>query len=106
MDALWIGWTTIDSLEKARSLARGLVETSLAACVQIDGPMTAVYRWQGNLEESAEWRLWVKFPESRATAIERWLAEHHPYETPQWVAVSASSVGPAYHAWALEGTTG
>ncbi|MGF1450162.1 MAG: divalent-cation tolerance protein CutA [Opitutales bacterium] len=104
METLWIGWTTLDTKDSAEALARGLVKARLAACVQIDGPIQSVYRWQGAVEQGAEWRLWVKFPGSKASALEQWLAEQHPYETPQWVALPAESVGAAYHAWAREST--
>ena len=38
----------------AESLARELVERSLAACVQIAPGFTSVYKWQGALEKSEE----------------------------------------------------
>lgn len=96
-----IGWTTVDSAAAARQLATGLVAARLAACVQVDGPVESHYLWQGRQERAKEWRLWVKFPARQAKAVETWLAKHHPYSTPQWVAVEARAVARPYRDWVL-----
>ncbi|MFO8081519.1 MAG: divalent cation tolerance protein CutA, partial [Armatimonadota bacterium] len=41
---------TTDSREEAEAIAEKLVREELAACVQIAGPITSVYRWQGAVE--------------------------------------------------------
>ncbi len=38
--------TTAGSEEEAREIARKLVEKRLAACVQIEGPVTSTYWWE------------------------------------------------------------
>lgn len=103
MDTVCVGWTTVESLDQARALARMLVESGLAACVQIDGPVLSLYRWQGKLEEATEYRLAVKFAQSRADALLACLNEHHPYGTPQWLALPVSHVNPAYAQWVCQG---
>jgi hypothetical protein len=47
---LAIAWTTTAQLSDAERLGRELIETGLASCVQIDGPVLSVYRWQGKTE--------------------------------------------------------
>ena len=39
--------TTTETKEQAQKIAQYLVETRLAACVQITGPITSIYRWKG-----------------------------------------------------------
>ena len=46
--------TTVPGDEEGRRIARLLVESRLAACVQILPPMTSIYRWESRLEEAAE----------------------------------------------------
>ena len=46
--------TTTPTSEEAESLANGLVESRLAACVQILPKMTSVYEWQGKIEKADE----------------------------------------------------
>ena len=39
--------TTCDDREVLEKLAARLVESKVAACCQIEGPVTSVYRWEG-----------------------------------------------------------
>jgi periplasmic divalent cation tolerance protein len=102
---LLVGWTTVSTRESAEMLAQGLVEGRLAACVQIEGPITSLYQWQGRTERTEEFRLCVKFTPARATAVEAWLLTHHPYDTPEWVVVRAEHVGEKYLSWARANST-
>jgi len=99
--ALLVGTTTVSERADADRLARGLVENRLAACVQIDGPITSVYSWQDKLETAPEFRLTVKFPAANAAALETWLRANHPYDTPEWIATPACFVSDKYLSWAL-----
>ena len=99
-----IGWTTTQSKEDALRLASGLVDNALAACTQVEGPLSSTYRWQGTIECSEEWRIAVKFPADRAEELEKWLLENHPYDDPQWLAVVADKSSSAYAKWVLKET--
>jgi len=99
-----IGWTTTQSREDALQLARGMTENRLAACVQVDGPISSVYRWEGKVETSEEWRIAVKFSKDRAKELKGWLIENHPYDEPQWLAVAADEASSSYAAWVNEET--
>ena len=81
-----------------------MVDHHLAACAQVDGPISSVYRWKGKIETSEEWRIAVKFPKDRAKELEGWLIENHPYDEPQWLAVAAEEAGAVYAAWVKEET--
>jgi periplasmic divalent cation tolerance protein len=102
---LLVGWTTVGNREDADRLSRGLVESRLAACVQIDGPVASHYIWQGQVETSEEFRLTVKFIPARATAVETWILQHHSYDTPEWVVVQAEYVAEKYLSWARSNCT-
>ena len=97
-----IGWTTINGKENAEKLARGSVENRLAACVQIEGPISSFYLWDGNLESVDEYRLTFKFDSETASQLESWLKENHPYEIPQWITVNSQDVSAEYWHWARE----
>ena len=99
-----IGWTTTQSKEDALLLARGLVENSLAACAQVDGPISSTYRWKGVIETNEEWRIAVKFAGNRSEELEQWLLANHPYDEPQWLAVDAAKAGDAYANWVVSET--
>lgn len=93
--------TTFDDREAATVCGRSLVEAGLAACVQVDGPVMSVYRWQGALETAEEWRCTCKtLPAARDACVAAILAAH-PYDTPQLV-VTAVGATSAYAAWARQ----
>lgn len=83
--------TTVGSEATATALARAMVEQRLAACVQIDREVTSLYRWKGDLCEDLEARLVIKTTLEREAALRAFLAEHHPYELPQFVAMTAAA---------------
>lgn len=99
--ALLIGWTTVGSEAAAEQLAQALVEAGLAACVQIEAGLVSHYQWEGKHCRESEWRLTVKFAAAKGEALEAYLMEAHPYETPEWVVLRAEAVAPAYLRWAL-----
>jgi periplasmic divalent cation tolerance protein len=90
--------TTVGSMSDARTLARGIVEARLAACVQLDEIAASIYRWEGRVCEDVEARLTIKTVAGRLDALRAYFAEHHPYDVPQFVA-SAGSASAEYGEW-------
>jgi periplasmic divalent cation tolerance protein len=95
-----IAWTTVATRADAERLAADAVSRHLAACVQIDGPVTSVYRWQGQVERAEEFRLCFKLLPEQAASLEQYVLAAHPYDTPEWLLVPASHVGEKYLSWA------
>jgi len=91
--------TTCPDGETAGVIARSLVETGLAACVNILPPMRSIYRWKGTLEESSEQLLVIKATQERFTAIRDRIRSLHPYELPEIIAVPIADGLPEYLAW-------
>jgi periplasmic divalent cation tolerance protein len=90
--------TTVGTLEQASGLARRILDSRLAACVQVDSSLTSFYRWEGKLCEDPEVRLVIKtLPECRE-ALLALFAEHHPYDVPQFVATPGQA-SAAYAHW-------
>ncbi len=95
-----VAWTTVAKRADADRLAAAAVEAGFAACVQVDGPITSHYRWQGRREQAEEYRLCFKFLPLMAKALEEQVLTAHPYETPEWIVVRAEDVGEKYLSWA------
>lgn len=95
-----IAWTTVANRADADRLAAAAVLPGLAACVQIDGPITSHYLWQGKLERSEELRLTFKCLPSAIERLETLIFSLHPYDTPEWLVVPAEHVGEKYLSWA------
>ncbi len=94
--------TTAGSMEEAHKLADALVERRLAACVNLIGPMTSVYRWQGNIERSQEWLLLIKTTAGAADAIGDAIRELHSYELPECVVLPIEGGSEKYLEWVGE----
>ncbi|MYX75116.1 divalent-cation tolerance protein CutA [Streptomyces sp. SID3915] len=91
--------TTTDSEDKAQELARGAVEARLAACAQISGPVTSVYRWQGALETAQEWQVLLKTTALRYDELEAHLLVAHDYDTPEVIATPIVRGSTRYLSW-------
>src|SRR5690606_16043695 len=61
--------TTTATDSDARALAQGLVEARLAACVQVVGPITSVYRWEGEVQVDDEWLCLAKTTRARLSEL-------------------------------------
>ena len=97
--------TTADSRDVLEQLAGQLVDQRLAACCQIDGPITSVYVWQGQREMATEYRCLIKTTAAMYEQVESYLLQHHPYDQPQIVAIEADRFESGYGAW-VEQMTG
>ena len=91
--------TTTATEEDARRIAASLVEQRWAACVQIEGPLESVYRWQGKMEQTQEWRCTVKTRGSLFEAVAQAIGHLHPYECPEILATPIVACNEAYLAW-------
>lgn len=100
---LMIAITTVDSIEQADRLAKSLLAQRLAACVQVDGPITSCYRWRNQVERDTEWRLIIKSPPERIEAVRQCVHQCHPYDLPQWVVIAAEA-SAGYARWAADAT--
>jgi periplasmic divalent cation tolerance protein len=94
--------TTTDSRDLAAEIGRTLVERRLAACVQIIGPISSVYRWQGQIETAEEWQCWIKTTRERFAAVEQAIRELHTYSVPEILAMPVIAGNSAYLQWLEE----
>ena len=91
--------TTTDAKDKAQELAQHLVKLRLAACVQIDGPLESVYRWEDQIETSSEWRLTIKTRRGVYNEVEDAIRGSHEYEVPEILAMPVVIGNAKYVEW-------
>ncbi|MFF8282915.1 divalent-cation tolerance protein CutA [Streptomyces albus] len=96
--------TTTGSQEDAQTLAAGAIERRVAACAQISGPVTSVYRWEGSVQTDAEWQVLFKTSGQRYEALETYLREAHSYDVPEIVATEVVRGSADYLRWVAEET--
>ena len=105
MEALLLVFCTFPDVASARQIGTVLVETQLAACVNLVPAVESIYRWQGKVETAAETLAIFKTTTAAFPAFEQKLAELHPYEVPEIVALAHAQVSGPYREWVL-GNTG
>jgi periplasmic divalent cation tolerance protein len=95
----------ITARDKAEALALGrqLVERRLAACINVLGGMTSIYRWEGRLEEAQEAVLIAKTDRSRADELIAELKKLHSYSVPCALILDVQGGNPDYLCWLAEG---
>jgi periplasmic divalent cation tolerance protein len=96
--------TTTDSRDEAERLARGAVQSRHAACAQIVGPVTSVYRWQGAIEDAQEWQVWLKTTTAAYGDLETYLRQAHSYDVPEILCLPIVGGHGPYLQWLADET--
>lgn len=94
--------TTCPDADTARTITRTLVEERLIACGNVVPGLTSIYRWRGEIETAAECLVLMKTRSDRVEPLARRLAELHPYEVPEMLAVPVARGAPDYLRWVVE----
>ena len=90
---------TCPDRDTAEDIAEKLVESGLAACVNILPGTTSIYRWQGNIEKDQEILLLIKTARTRTAELQQALEEMHPYDVPEIIALPIESGHHPYIEW-------
>jgi len=95
--------TTTPDREEAENLAEGILQNSLAACVQM-ADIRSFFLWEGALQKEDEVVLSIKTTEARYSALEAYIQEYHPYDVPEIIKLPVTGGLPGYLNW-LDSTT-
>ena len=85
--------------EKAKEIARVLVNESWIACANIIDNVHSIYQWQGKVEESSEIIMIAKTKSELYDQVKNRIEELHPYECPCIVALPIDRANERYTAW-------
>ena len=91
--------TTVEHRADAEKIARNLVEKHIAACVQIVGPLTSYFQWQGKLDSAQEYLCLIKSRSDLFTELEAAIQSMHPYEVPEILATPIIKGNAEYLNW-------
>jgi periplasmic divalent cation tolerance protein len=98
--------TTAGSEEEAERIASALLDRRLVACVQVIGPITSRYRWQGELEIATEWQCLAKTEAAVYATVEEAIREVHSYDEPEIIATPITAGSPGYLNWVSDSLRG
>lgn len=96
--------TNVPDRDTAMTIANALIAEKVAACVNVLGACSSVYRWQGEVERAEEIPLLIKTTGARYAALEAAIRKLHPYELPEIIAVPVAHGLPGYLHWVAEAT--
>ncbi len=105
MDQVILVLTNVPELVAAQLLARKLVESRLAACVNIMPAVQSIYRWQGQVDEATEVTLLIKTTQQQYDHLQQAILDIHPYDLPEIIATPIVAGHAPYLHWIAAETT-
>ena len=90
---------TAASRQECRKIARHLVETKLAACVNITQAVESLYRWEGKVADEKEFVLLIKSTRDLFPEIKAEISKIHSYHTPEIVCLPIIDGSRNYLQW-------
>lgn len=99
MSSRCIVYMTAADRAEALTIGRALVAEHLAACVNVLGEITSVYRWEGAVQEDGEIAFIAKTTTDRVAALTERVKALHSYDVPCVVALPIADGNPDFLQW-------
>jgi len=96
---------TAPDLAIARQLVALALEAGAIACGNLVPGIESHYRWQGKLEQSNEVLLILKTSRASLAHLEEIIIGHHPYDTPEIIALPITDGNARYLDWITNSVT-
>jgi periplasmic divalent cation tolerance protein len=90
--------------DEAARIARDIVASRLAACVNIAKGMRSIYRWEGKIEDQSEVLMIVKTRRDLFGELQKRVRELHSYSVPEIIALPVVEGSEEYLNWLKEET--
>ncbi len=98
--------TSVGTEEQALDIAQHLVESQLAACVNILPGVRSVFRWKGKVQHESEFLLVAKTVPENFERVRSVLKDLNAYELPEILGFPADHADPTFAKWVAENATG
>jgi len=90
---------TAASKKECRKIAKHLVESKLAACVNITQSIESIYRWEGKISTDKEFQLFIKSTRELFPEIKAAISKIHSYHTPEIICLPIIEGSRNYLQW-------
>lgn len=90
---------TASNEEEAGRIARDIVESGLAACVNIIKGIRSIYTWQGRVEDETEALMVVKTRKGLFDELSKKVKGLHTYAVPEIIALPIVEGSEDYLKW-------
>jgi periplasmic divalent cation tolerance protein len=95
---------TASNEDEAAKIAKALVETRLAGCINIIKNIRSIYSWQGRIEDEKEILMIVKTQKTLFDSLMKKVKELHSYTVPEIIALPIIEGSEDYLKWLKEVT--
>ncbi len=97
-----VSFVTVPSEEEGGKLAKGLVESKLAACVNIIPSIRSIYFWEGKVCDDKEGLLIIKTKRELFEKMSQWVQANHSYDVPEVISLPVNDGSQKYLDWVRE----
>eukprot|EP01026_Neomeris_dumetosa_P065766 TRINITY_DN6324_c0_g1_i10.p1 TRINITY_DN6324_c0_g1~~TRINITY_DN6324_c0_g1_i10.p1 ORF type:complete len:189 (+),score=9.46 TRINITY_DN6324_c0_g1_i10:95-661(+) len=97
-------YVTVPDMETGKKIASKLVETKLAACVNIIPGLTSVYWWDNKVNEDPELLLMIKSQKNLLENLTKQVQKLHPYDECEVIATDIVGGSQTYLNWVIDST--
>jgi len=105
MELKWV-YITTGSLEEAESIGKALVQSKLAACVNIIDGMQSMYYWENALQTETETVLIAKTTRTMLPKLMEKVKKLHSYDCPCIISFTISEGNLPFLQWIEEQVKG
>ncbi len=96
--------THVPDLISAENIAKALIKSKLAACVNIGSTCQSHYEWNNQLEVQTEIPIHIKTSQRCYSEVEALILKMHPYELPDIIALNVDGGLNQYLQWVNDQT--
>ena len=96
---LYLIYGTTKDKEEARAIGRHVVQSRLAACVNIFDQMNSMYYWEDTFQDDQEAVLIAKTTEERVPELVETIKQKHSYDCPCVVSLPIQDGNPDFLQW-------
>jgi len=93
--------TTFDDKKNAELVSKKLIESKLAACVQLS-EIESYFRWENKSQKAKEYKIEIKTNTKNYKKVEKLIKQNHTYELPEIIAVKIKKGSKEYLNWMKE----
>lgn len=92
-------YCTVPNKNEGKEIARALVESGFAACVNIIDKVESIFSWDGKLTEEKEAMLVIKTRKDLFIQVNRVIQKLHSYTVPEVIALPVIEADEMYLKW-------
>lgn len=92
-------YCSVPNRNEGKEIARALVESKAAACVNILDKMESIFSWDGEIMDEKEALLMIKTKREHFENVNRIIQKLHSYNVPEVIAVPILDADDTYLKW-------